>query len=276
MAQYEDFFGALPAELASNMGIEMKRAGSRLRLTARGYDHPMFNREMGLALDPDGARELEEIPRRAAEHFAACGVRRWMLQVLPHVESEGFREAAGEEGLVRLRGWAKHLGPARADLEAPSDLRTVRIGDRAGGSHAEGGALVEAWARIVVGNFGLPSAFTPWLEGLAKRERWRLYLAMDDDIPVGSGALFLSDHPEGRFGHLTFAATVPEHRGRGAQSTLLARRVQDAFRAGARWVVSETDEALATRPNPSTRNLERLGFPVAYVRANWGPPKPAG
>jgi len=56
----------------------------------------------------------------------------------------------------------------------------------------------------------------------------------------------------------------------------VARRVADARTAGAPWVVCETDEERPERPNPSTRNLVRLGVPVAYVRANWGPPKPEG
>lgn len=40
------------------------------------------------------------------------------------------------------------------------------------------------------------------------------------------------------------------------------------------WIVTETDEELPDRPNPSYHNMLRLGLPVRYVRANLGPPKP--
>ena len=33
-----------------------------------------------------------------------------------------------------------------------------------------------------------------------------------------------------------------------------------------------TDEELPEKSNPSYRNVVRLGLPVRYVRANWGPP----
>lgn len=270
---YEDLFDAVPPALATRAGVGLHRYGGALYLTAGGHDHPMFNRVMGV--DPghgpaDAAAEAAL--HRAAEHYRKAGVRRWMVQILPHVESEAFREAAGERGVIRLRGWAKHLGPARADISAETDLRIVGVDrDLAGG---EGERLSEAWTRIVVENFGLPPGFAPWLRALAGRDGWRLYLAVDGDTPVATGALYLSDVGGERFASLNFGSTLPDHRGRGAQSTLIARRVADARALGARWIATETDEELPDKPNPSYRNLKRFGFPVVYVRANWGPPKP--
>ncbi len=43
---------------------------------------------------------------------------------------------------------------------------------------------------------------------------------------------------------------------------------------GLEWLVTETDEELPDRPNPSYHNIVRAGMPVRYVRANWGPPPP--
>ncbi len=274
MAQYEDFFRAAPPGPAGELGIELARHGGGLRLTARGYDHPMFNRILGLGLGPRGEAEVAEAPPRAAAHYADVGIRRWMLQVLPHLESDAFREAAARRGLVRLRGWAKHVGPVQSRIAARTDLRIVRLEETADDSSA-GRDRLGAWSRIVVANFGFPSPFAGWLEALASRRRWHLYAALDGDTPVATGALYVGEGDAASCGQLTFAATQPTYRGRGAQSALVARRVADAEELGARWIVSETDEALPDGPNPSTRNLDRLGFPVAYVRANWGPPKPA-
>ncbi len=55
---------------------------------------------------------------------------------------------------------------------------------------------------------------------------------------------------------------------------MIARRIRDARRMGLDWLVTETDEDLPDKPNPSYRNIVRLGLPVRYVRSNWGPPPP--
>jgi GNAT superfamily N-acetyltransferase len=277
MDQYEDFFRALPPDVGERLGIELHRERGALRLTASGYDHPMFNRVMGVGLGPDGSGEgPETLLGRASAHYEAAGIRRWMLQLLPHVEPEGFQEAAACHGVVRLRGWAKHVGPVRQEIPVGSELRVVRLGADGSKGMGRDARLADAWSEIAVQNFGFPPPFLGWLRALHGREGWHLYLALDGETPVATGALYLSESDAGRIGQLTFAGTLPEHRGRGAQSAIVARRVEDARAAGARWIVSETDEERPERPNPSTRNLVRLGFPVAYVRANWGPPKPEG
>jgi GNAT superfamily N-acetyltransferase len=277
MAQYEDFFKALPPDVAERLGIETYREGGTLRLTASGYDHPMFNRVLGVGVDPAGSGERPEAAlARAAAHFPGAGVRRWMLQLLPHVEPDGFAEEAARHGVVPLRGWAKHVGPAHLEIPSRSDLRIVRLGSEASAGAGSDPRLIDAWAAIALQTFGFPAPFDRWLRALNGRERWHLYLALDGETPVSTGALFLSESDVGVIGQLTFAGTLPGHRRRGAQSALIARRVEDARAAGAKWIVSETDEELPDRPNPSTRNLIRLGFPVAYTRANWGPPKPVG
>lgn len=273
LEMYTDFYRAIPGELADHLGIRMVPAGGAtapgaspgpLHLVARGFDHPMFNRTLGIL---EGATEVLEAARGL---FPAEGIRRWMLQVPPGAETPAFREAARSAGLVRHRGWAKHVG--RLDAEARDALASPP--DSGLGIHRiHGGAAADSWARIVTACFAMPRDFQPWLAALATRPSWRLYLALDGEEPVAAAALFRSARdPE--VAQLNFAGTLEGHRGRGAQSGLVARRLADAREAGARWIVTETDEELPDRPNPSYRNMVRLGLPVRYVRANWGPPKP--
>ena len=66
-------------------------------------------------------------------------------------------------------------------------------------------------------------------------------------------------------------ATKPEARKRGAHSALLAGRIEAAYRAGARYVVTETGVPQAGQPAPSYKNILAAGFAVAYVRPNWAP-----
>ncbi len=295
---YRDLYAAVPPDLAEAWGLQAEGTGMGLRLTAAGFDHPFFNRIMGVGIGvgPSGTdlpaggwtglhrggshtpsrEEWEDVLSSLSAHYARAGVRRWMLQLLPLLESEGFREAAAERGLVRLRGWAKHLGPSEPEVGAPSGLRIIRIGQDAGPAPPE--HLARAWATIVCEAFAMPPGFVGWMERLLARDRWRLYLALDGDRPVASGALYLPPPVPGAPplpAQLNFAGTLPAARGRGAQSALVARRLADARALGFRWITTETDEELPDRPNPSYRNMVRLGLPVRYVRANWGPPKPS-
>lgn len=312
-AMYEDLFDALPEGLASELGLEASRVDGALRMTARAFDHPMFNRVM--AVDrmflgdqnsdfgdsagtgrPLSARAAGELLDNAREHYDAIGVRRWMAQILPHMESDALREAAAVRGVIRLRGWVKHLARAEEAGRAVSPERTgtsMRLGGRTRSGDASTSRLrvirldaeetetvgdlhdlEDIWAQIVVQGFGLPASFRPWLSALAGRERWRLYAAVEDGKPVATGALYLSGSGPGSLGHLNFAATLPEHRRRGAQSALIARRLEDARKLGAEWIFTETDESLPDGPNPSQNNLIRQGLPIVYLRSNWGPPKP--
>ncbi len=280
VAMYRDLYEALPAAVASRFGVEAHGREGALRLTARGHDHPLFNRALGLV----GPETLMD---DLVAHYAQEGVRRWMLQLLPHMETPDFRAAAEARGLVKLRGWAKHVAPASLRIPFRTDLAVHRVAGVARGGLGEvfrGGAkerALRAWSAIVVEAFRMPEGFRPWLEALGDRPAWHLYLAWDREKPVAAAALHVAEDGRatpgmqgGPFGHLNFAGTRPSHRGRGAQSALVARRFEDARTLGVRWVVAETEEDTPGRPNPSHRNAVRLGLPVRFVRANWGPPKP--
>jgi hypothetical protein len=62
-------------------------------------------------------------------------------------------------------------------------------------------------------------------------------------------------------------------RRKGGQSALLARRIADAAKYGARHVVTETGVPQEGQPAPSYRNILGCDFAVAYVRPNWALPR---
>ena len=113
----------------------------------------------------------------------------------------------------------------------------------------------------------MPPGLQPWLENLANRPNWRVYLAFDGDQPVACGALFV----RGEVGWLGVAGTLPAYRRRGGQGALMAQRIRDAAGLGCCWVVTETGEDLPARPNPSFHNMLRTGFTLAYQRPNYLP-----
>ena len=81
-----------------------------------------------------------------------------------------------------------------------------------------------------------------------------------EEVPAASGALSIHN------GVALFAgaATLPEFRRRGLQSTLLAGRLRHAHAAGC-----GTAMIAAEAGGESQRNAERNGFRVAYTRIKW-------
>ena len=94
----------------------------------------------------------------------------------------------------------------------------------------------------------------------ARRTDLVLYLAELEGRAVGAGALSIHDG----VALLAGASTRPEFRRRGAQSALLATRLEAAMDAGC-------DVAMmgAAPGSASQRNAERRGFRVAYTRTKW-------
>jgi GNAT superfamily N-acetyltransferase len=67
--------------------------------------------------------------------------------------------------------------------------------------------------------------------------------------------------PEARIAALFGASTLPEFRGRGVQSALIALRLHEASKAGCEYAVVSTNPG-----SGSQRNMERRGFRVAYTK----------
>jgi GNAT superfamily N-acetyltransferase len=239
---------AAAPELRDAIGFRHARLADASCLAAPGLaGNPTFNRVNGLGLTQAvDAAVLDEIDA----FFADAGVRYW-IGVSPYARRR-------LPTLLRLRGfevdyaWAK-FGRSTADPpEASTELRVDEIGP---GHAAE-------LARVVAAGFGMPAGAAGLLLGAP--ERLHCFLAFDGDEPVAGAIL----HAAGRVGWLGAGATLPEHRGRGAQSALLAARVRRAGELGCATVTTETGELVPDRPSASYRNIVRAGFQELYVRPN--------
>jgi GNAT superfamily N-acetyltransferase len=106
-------------------------------------------------------------------------------------------------------------------------------------------------------------AFGPGNEAImartAARPRTEFFAAELEGRPVAAAALSV-------FGHVAWlfsAATLPEFRGQGAQTALLAARLHAAKEVGA------THAAVVTTPgSASERNVQRAGFVLVGARLN--------
>jgi GNAT superfamily N-acetyltransferase len=235
LAAYADAFRAAP-ELC-----RIAEIGGATCLVLRDLGSRVFNRVLGLTtLEP-----LDEIA-------AFYGDAPWWVS-----DSHGLGPALVERGFVSDYGWMKFrrgVGPR----EARSDLDVVRVGPERG----------DEFGRVVVGGYEMPEWTMPLAVNVVGRPGWSCYVAYDGTEPAGAGALFVHEH----VGWLGFGATLPRYRGRGAQSAILAARIEEARRSGCSIVVTETGQLREDRPSSSYRNILRAGFREAAVRANYRAP----
>jgi GNAT superfamily N-acetyltransferase len=234
-AAYADAFRAAP-ELC-----EVAEIGGATCLALRGLPIRIFNRVASL----ESLAPLDEIA-------AFYGESPWWIS-----DSHGLGAELEERGFTRDYGWMKFsrgVGPR----EARSDLDVAAIGpDRAAD-----------FAAVVLGGYDMPDWTEPLAVNVVGRPGWACYVAYAGDEPAGAGALFVLDD----VAWLGFAATLPAFRGRGAQSAILAARIEEARVRGCTTVVTETGELEDDRPSNSYRNIVRAGFREAGVRPNYRAP----
>ena len=207
----------------------------------------MFNRATGLGLDQPATEDaLDEI-------LDFLDGTRFYVPIAPDARPTRLREWLAARGLAPGYAWTKFSRTVADPPEPRTELRVERV---------ETG---EAFAEVGARGFGMADVFRPWLEPLPGRDGWHCFVAFDGDEPAGAGALYVT----GKTGWLGIAATVPEHRGKGAQSAIIARRIEAAAALGCEIVVSETGEPVDGQPGPSYRNLVRTEFQPLYVRPNY-------
>lgn len=95
-------------------------------------------------------------------------------------------------------------------------------------------------------------------------------MAFDGGLAIGTGALFVMDG----IGWCDWAVTVPDARGRGCQSALLAARLAHARNIGCRDIFSCTGAPVPGDPQHSYHNLLRAGFRETELRQSFVSKRP--
>lgn len=253
---WEDLARAAPPPFAAAIGLETRRMGGALFFAAARIPQFQFNWLAGAGLGGDDGACIGE----AVTRFRDVGQKKFIVQIAPGPDAAKMENLARAAGLqASPLSWAKFCRETRNAPEVATSLgiREVGVEDR------------NVFAESAIAGFGMPAPMALWLAQIVGRPHWHAYVSFDDEEPAGAAALYV----DGDFAWLGIGATRPEMRRKGGQTALLARRIADAAKYGARHAVTETGVPQEGQPAPSYRNILASGFGVAYVRPNWTLPE---
>ena len=233
--------------------IKAERIGGMVVGATGSFDVVALNRAVGVQIDH--RTSAEEI-RQIGSIFEECGSRRSAIQLCPSASTPEVLDLLRSEGFVHFNNWTKLVRKVNDPApEADTHIRVERIG----------ADMATVFAEIVCPAFGWPGLMKQWIARMVGTEGWYHYLAYEHDEPVATGAMFVL----GQVAWFGYAATRPDFRRHGAQSSLICKRLDDARTAGCSHIVVETAEEQPEKPNPSYHNLIRYGFAPAYQRPNY-------
>jgi hypothetical protein len=189
-------------------------------------------------LEPEGIARL-------IERFHEAGVKRFFAWLSPGPDMDVVRGWLAAAGFVPHMRWTRYPTLLRESLE-PAAFRTVLQVREVGPDEVR--AARHDLGEVMWNEF----------ERSAGKQGFHHFMAYDGVRPVAVGALAVFE----RMGHLTAAATGERDRQRGAQSALIAARIDKARALGCTVLSVETLSML----EHSMRNLWRAGFRVAYEK----------
>jgi GNAT superfamily N-acetyltransferase len=211
---------------------------------------PMLNRVVGLGVETPATEDDVDAALAALPEGTT-----FYVAVEPDARPPELPRWLAARSLEPGWGWMRFDRGVEPLPAAPTALRLVP---------ASSDEHLAAFARIVRIGYGLPEAAEAAVSRI-EGTRWEPWLALDGDEPAGAAAIYADEG----VGYLGFAATLPDHRGKGAQTALLRHRIARAAELGCDLLVTETGERRDDRPSDSYRNLLRAGFREVAVTANW-------
>jgi hypothetical protein len=235
-AAWTNYYTCAPQEFALEFAVEVQRVGPAWLTMMSRVDSWFFNRINGLGLEaPARERTLDD----AIAALNSAGCKEYTVQLSPLAKPPELNNWLETRGLHVRSNWAKMIRGAELAASASTDVCIESIGAES----------ADKFRKILVETFEMPPLLLPMMSCQVGKPGWLNYLGYDGDHPVASASVFIS----GDWAWLGMGSTLALHRGRGAQSAMFARRIED------------TRESR----NPSYRNMLRAGFKLVYMRPNY-------
>ena len=254
-AYLEAMYAGTSVSTRAALGMAHTRIGSGVVcVMANDPTGGFFNRAIGFGVtEPLTEDVVEEITAFGRSHGAPVLV----TQIAPGADPSNWEDVLARHGLVASVSWVKFLAPGGFRVEASTDLDLEQVGPDLG----------KQFAHVMCAGFEMPldSPLPDWFAEMPGMPGFTTYAAFEGNDILAVAAMAV----KGELASLCGTATLPEARGRGAQSALMARRLEDANALGVRWIVTETGTETEEDPNPSLHNMRRLGFTELYERRNW-------
>lgn len=257
---YVDFLAGAPAPVRESLGIDTLDVGSALALVMREEPSGFFNRAGGFGTSEEITADVLE---QLGDFYRKQGVSRSAYMIAPELLPPDWPSTAARLHLTQGHGFVKLGNDIESVLSVANGISALDPGLRVG-------LIVpyqaKEWATVMMVAFGFEKAdMIDMAVSSVGRPNWRHYAVWNGDRIVAVGAVFFNGECANMFG----GATLPDSRGRGAQSALLAIRARAAEAAGCRWIVAETGAEAPGTHNTSLHNMLRAGFQPLYERPTW-------
>jgi hypothetical protein len=242
-----------PSPAKASLGIETTRIGGGVVLGVRNDQTGYWSKALGFGFsEPVTAVLVDEV----LDFYRDQGCRHAVIQIAPPVLPSDWNEICARSDLHLQSQWIKLACPIE-DFGAGT-----KSGLRVGPIEKDS---ADTFASVMLTGFGMPLAgLSDMVAASVDNPDFRPFAAWDGDEIVAAANLFL----RGEVGSLNSAATLPQHRNKGAQTALLVARAREAADAGCTYLVAEA-AAPDGSTNSSLTNMLRLGFRPLYERQNW-------
>ncbi len=250
---WQDLYNAAGQKLSDKFGIMVFSIGSACAALVKNIDILGFNRVIGLGLFQTASEEMVD---NIISKYKDAGIDRFFIQIHPEAAPSKLKDWFEKRNILHYNNWVKHYRGVENPPQAGTDLEIREVS-----SSRE----AEQFGDIITSSFEWPSGMGQWFTNLVGRKCWKTYLALDGDEPVAASSMYVKDD----CGWLSFASTLPDYRGKGAQTALIARRIQDAAELGCKVLTVETAEDNEQKRSQSLQNVQKMGFEVAFIRPNF-------
>ena len=250
---WSDYYSMSEKNILEECGIYSSRDSSGFNSAMSNIDILAFNRVIGLgAFEEITEEQIESI----INFYKQRNVPRFFVQVPPFAAPNNFESLLGSKGFKFHNNWVK-LYKEIDDFypEVETDLEIITATEE----HKN------IFSEIIYKAFEWPKNIGKVLSQTLSKGDWKHFIALDSDKPIAVSAL----HIKNELASLAIAGTLPEHRGKGAQNVLIAKRINYAKQTGCKYMVVETAEDIPGNPSQSFKNIIKKGFEVAYSRANY-------